>query len=276
MGYTQSCKLENSLTSLILHWRKDTSRRSEPKQRPSFHMCRTEPRSCLMSSARFSHGLDSRMLVVESIPCDKFNRNDMTAYLSVKGRPYRGRVCCFGETVHGLDPLQAKYKSQWRPGVWLGKDSMDHDLVMVNDNEIVRCKAVRETGEHWNSELLLNAAIGPSDVKRGAHTKVETKAIPPPVPELVADVPSKPEGTSRASKGDKKKVQDEAGEQTPMMSSSTLKNIQGHRQQMRNQQVHQLAFHLERQHQVRRGQQKKLKIVQKKKGSRRVDTTIST
>ena len=158
MGYTQSCKLENSLTSLILHWRKDTSRRSEPKQRPSFHMCRTEPRSCLMSSARFSHGLDSRMLVVESIPCDKFNRHDMTAYLSVKGRPYRGRVCCFGETVHGLDPLQAKYKSQWRPGVWLGKDSMDHDLVMVNDNEIVRCKAVRETGEHWNSELLLNGS----------------------------------------------------------------------------------------------------------------------
>ena len=134
----------------------------------------------------------------------------MTAYLSVKGRPYRGRVCCFGETVHGLDPLQAKYKSQWRPGVWLGKDNMDHDLVMVNDNEIVRCKAVRKTGEHWNSELLLSAAIGPWDMKRGVHTKVETKAIPAPVPELLADVPSKPEGASKASKGEKKKAQAEA------------------------------------------------------------------
>ena len=130
----------------------------------------------------------------------------MTAYLSVKGRPYRGRVCCFGETVHGLDPLQAKYKSQWRPGVWLGKDNMDHDLVMVNDNEIVRCKAVRKAGEHWNSELLLSATIGPWDMKRGVHTKVETKAIPTPVPELLADVPLKTEGASKALKGEKKKV----------------------------------------------------------------------
>ncbi|CAK9048969.1 Reverse transcriptase Ty1/copia-type domain-containing protein, partial [Durusdinium trenchii] len=68
----------------------------------------------------------------------------------------------------------AKYKSQWRPGVWLGKDNMDHDLAMVNDNEIV-----------------------------------ETKAIPTPVPELLADVPSKSEGASKASKGEKKKAQAE-------------------------------------------------------------------
>ena len=44
-------------------------------------------------------------------------------------------------------------------------------------------------------------------MKRGVHTKVETKAIPTPVPELLADVPSKSEGASKASKGEKKKVQ---------------------------------------------------------------------
>ena len=47
-------------------------------------------------------------------------------------------------------------------------------------------------------------------MKRGVHTKVETKAIPTPVPELLADVPSKSEGASKASKGEKKKAQAEA------------------------------------------------------------------
>lgn len=64
----------------------------------------------------------------------------MTAYLSVKGRPYRGRVCCFGETVLGLDPLQAKNKSHDQMG------QMDQDLALVSENEVVRCKAVRKTG----------------------------------------------------------------------------------------------------------------------------------
>ena len=134
----------------------------------------------------------------------------MTAYLSVKGRPYRGRVCCFGETVYGLDPLQAKYKSQWRPGAWLGKDHMDHDLVLVNDNEVVRCKAVRKTGEAWNGELLVNAIVGPWDMRRGVHTKVDTKPIPTPTPELLADAPSKPDETPRASRKERKKKDGEA------------------------------------------------------------------
>ena len=134
----------------------------------------------------------------------------MTAYLSVKGRPYRGRVCCFGETVYGLDPLQAKYKSQWRPGAWLRKDHMDHDLILVNDNEVVRCKAVRKTGESWNGELLVNAIVGPWDMRRGVHTKVDTKAIPTPTPELLADAPSKPDETPRTSRRDKKKKDGEA------------------------------------------------------------------
>ncbi|CAK8995861.1 Retrovirus-related Pol polyprotein from transposon TNT 1-94 [Includes: Protease [Durusdinium trenchii] len=124
----------------------------------------------------------------------------MTAYLSVKGRPYKGRVCCFGESVHGLDPLQAKYKSQWRPGAWLGKDSMDHDLVLVGTNEIVRCKAVRKTGEHWDGELLVGAIVGPWDMKRGAHTRMETKPISTPVPELLSDVPEKPERKTKTAK----------------------------------------------------------------------------
>ena len=78
-----------------------------------------------------------------------------------------------------------------RPGAWLGKDHMDH--ILVSDNEMVRCKAVRKTWEHWNGELLVNAIVGPWDMKRRVHTKVDTKPIPTPTPELLADAPSKPE-----------------------------------------------------------------------------------
>ena len=70
---------------------------------------------------------------------------------------------------------------------------MDHDLVLVNGNEIVRCEAVRETGQRWNGELLVlvNAIVGPWGMKRGTHTKVETMAIPAPTPELLSEVPPK-------------------------------------------------------------------------------------
>ena len=136
------------------------------------------------------------------------NSTGVTAYMSVKGRPYRGRVCCFGELVHGLDPLQAKYRSQWRPGAWLGKDGQDHDLVLVGPNEVVRCKAVRKTGEHWDGELLCSASIGPWDLRRGVHTKVEVQPLKHPVPELLSDAPQ----TDRKSKKDKSPVDPDAEE----------------------------------------------------------------
>lgn len=49
--------------------------------------------------------------------------------------------------------------------------------VLVNDNEIVRCKLMRKTGKHWGGELLVSAVVGPWDMKRGGRTKVETKTI---------------------------------------------------------------------------------------------------
>ena len=59
----------------------------------------------------------------------------LTAHVSLRGRPYRGKVCCFGETIWGLDPLQKKFRSQWRKGCWLGKDSMDHGLILVDTHQ---------------------------------------------------------------------------------------------------------------------------------------------
>eukprot|EP00435_Cladocopium_sp_Y103_P037670 s676_g10.t1 len=39
------------------------------------------------------------------------------AFMSLRSRPYKGRVCAFGEEVFALDPLQAKYNTQWRRGI---------------------------------------------------------------------------------------------------------------------------------------------------------------
>ena len=87
-----------------------------------------------------------------------------TAFMSLRGRPYKGRVCAFGEEVFALDPLQAKYSSQWRRGIWLTKDSTDMDIVSVTPTEIIRSRAVRKVSEHWNAELAVALEVGPWDM----------------------------------------------------------------------------------------------------------------
>ena len=96
----------------------------------------------------------------------------VTAHMSLRGRPYKGRVCAFGEEVFALDPLQLKYNIQWRRGVWLGKDEADHDIVAVGTRELVKSKAVRKVAEHWNGDMILGLELGPWDKKRGVATKV--------------------------------------------------------------------------------------------------------
>ena len=91
-----------------------------------------------------------------------------TAFMSLRGRPYRGRVCAFGEEAFALDPLQAKYSTQWRRGIWLTKDSADMDVVAVSENEIIRSRAIRKVAENWNADLARAMAltVGPWDMRR--------------------------------------------------------------------------------------------------------------
>ena len=61
-----------------------------------------------------------------------------TAFISLRGRPYKGKICAFGEEVFALDPLQAKkYASQWRRRMWLSKGFMDMDVVAVSPTEVI-------------------------------------------------------------------------------------------------------------------------------------------
>ena len=111
-----------------------------------------------------------------------------TAFMSLRGRPYKGRICAFGEEVFALDPLQAKYSTQWRRGIWLTKDGMDMDVVAVSENEVIRSRAIRKVAEHWNAELALSLKVGPWDMRRGVYTEIKFSK-PPESPLPLLHVP---------------------------------------------------------------------------------------
>eukprot|EP00435_Cladocopium_sp_Y103_P019244 s76_g4.t1 len=103
--------------------------------------------------------------------------------------------CAFGEEVFALDPLQAKYASQWRRGMWLTKDSADMDIVAVSPNEIIRSRAIRKVSEHWNAELAIALEVGPWDMRRGVNTEVRPAKVPEaPLPLLYEQPRSSEEG----------------------------------------------------------------------------------
>ncbi len=95
------------------------------------------------------------------------------------GRPYRVRICTFGKSVYGHDAKQSKYRLQWRKGLWIGKDTFDHDLVAVSDGEVLRCKAVREASEEWDGEAILSLKIAPENLRRGIRAVVKLGRLPP-------------------------------------------------------------------------------------------------
>ena len=99
--------------------------------------------------------------------------NGVTAYMAVRGRPYRGRVCSFGEEVYGLDSLQQKYQRQWRKGCWLTKEA-DHDIIAVGSKEVIRSKAVRKISEHWDGAFLLSLEVGPWDLEKRSSNRAST------------------------------------------------------------------------------------------------------
>ena len=109
----------------------------------------------------------------------------ITAFMGVRGRPYRGRVCSFGEEVYGLDSLQLKFQCQWRRGCWLTKVDSDHDVIAVGSHEVIRSKAVRKIAEHWDASLLFSLEVGPWDLTRGVQTLLQqVKPSEQPLPLL--------------------------------------------------------------------------------------------
>ena len=100
-----------------------------------------------------------------------------TPYQSLFGRPYRGRIVCFGQTTFGLDPKADKYRPAWIRGAWLGKDSSDMDL-LFDGQSVIKTKAVRRIGEEWDAALVLGVDIIPSQVFGHRQIKHKQTVIP--------------------------------------------------------------------------------------------------
>ena len=145
-----------------------------------------------------------------------------TPYQQLHGRPFRGKVACFGSLCYGLDGTVDKHHPQWLAGVWLGKDLSDHDILAVGSQRLVRCKAVRQTDKMWEKERLAGLEIGPSDLlKIATHSKVKLLPSMPPLPipvhepeaspdEAASDPPSK---TSENGEQDVVEVEDSKGDE---------------------------------------------------------------
>ena len=100
-----------------------------------------------------------------------------TPYQSLFGRPYRGRIVCFGQTTFGLDPKADKYRPAWIRGAWLGKDSSDMDLLFYGQS-VIKTKAVRRIGEEWDVTLVFGVDTIPSQVFGHRQIRHKQTVIP--------------------------------------------------------------------------------------------------
>lgn len=109
----------------------------------------------------------------------------VAAFMALRGGPYNGKICSFADVVYALDPLQAEYMTQWRAGIWLGRDEADRDIVCVSENEVPISKAIRKVSQTWDARAMLAMIIGPWDMRRGVHTRL--RAVQPlPRPQLLS------------------------------------------------------------------------------------------
>ena len=69
-----------------------------------------------------------------------------TPFQSLFGRPYKGRVASFGQDMYGISQKKSKYKAQWVKGIWVGKDHADQDILIIENDKILKSRAVRATG----------------------------------------------------------------------------------------------------------------------------------
>ena len=114
----------------------------------------------------------------------------MTPYQAHRGKPFNGRVVGFGSVVFGLDGTVNKNKPKWIKGLWVGKDDADHDLLITSGDRMLKAKAVRQTGDLWNTEMLVDMKIGPGDLVKGkSHSQVRVPFVPAPMPRLQDEVP---------------------------------------------------------------------------------------
>ena len=41
--------------------------------------------------------------------------------------------------MHGISQKRIKYKAQWTQGIWGGKDTADQDMIIIENEKILKC-----------------------------------------------------------------------------------------------------------------------------------------
>ena len=144
-------------------------------------------------------------------------------FQSLNGRPYKGRISCFGQTVYGLDPRVSKYRPVWKKGVWLGKDETDADLVCIDGVSIFKANAIRKISNAWDAKMILPLASGPSDFFGHRQGKIRIQALQPglalPILDEEAEAVRAYAGSDNESDGNEKGA--EASVEVPAMVSAS-------------------------------------------------------
>ena len=102
-----------------------------------------------------------------------------TPFQSLFGRPYKGRVANFCQDMYGISQKKSKYKAQWVKGIWAGKYCADQDILIIENDKILKSRAVRATGLFWSKDDLMNMEVSPDHMLKIA---TQTKGIYPVIP----------------------------------------------------------------------------------------------
>ena len=111
----------------------------------------------------------------------------VTPCQSLRGKPYRGPLVCFGQTVYGLDPRASKFKPGWRKGAWIGNDTSNMDLIAPDGFFILRTKAVRKVSDKWDADLLVGMTDGPMHFfgHRQVRARERVVALSAPIAQVI-------------------------------------------------------------------------------------------
>ena len=83
--------------------------------------------------------------------------------------------------MHGISQKKANYKAQWTRGIWVGKDSADQDMIIVENDKILKSRAVLATGLFWSKGDLLNMVATPDNLLKIATQTRGTYPVIPPI-----------------------------------------------------------------------------------------------
>jgi hypothetical protein len=132
-----------------------------------------------------------------------FSRSDkqdgMTAYMRLRGRPWRIPLPAFGETVEFMRRTRHKLESRWEPGVFLGIREHTTEKIVGTAEGIYVVQSIRRKpeGERYNADLVKGIRGLPWLLKPEDEAVVE-------LPEPITLRPEMPEAPAAPVQGEQR------------------------------------------------------------------------